>query len=284
MAGDWIKMRADIAEDPAVIGIAARLGLDEFSVVGRLQALWSWADGQSRDGHARGVTAEWVNRKVQCDNFAQAMCHFGWLKVDDDGITIPNFDHHNGETAKTRALGTKRKQKQRAGAETSDEGASEEAGMSRGDRDKSETREEKRREEDSSSLRSEEKPRKARVSPKLEITLREYLEACKADGVKPVPVDHPIRAYCDDVGITDEMRQVAWLVFKERHLTPPKGKRAKKYTDWPGAFSNSVKDRWYKLWYPNAEGAAEWSPDGIQQRRLIATRHEREQEAEHAPA
>lgn len=282
MAGDWIKMRADLAEDPAVICIGAKLGLDEFSVVGRLQCLWSWADGQSRDGHARGVTPAWVDRKVQRDGFAQAMCDVAWLIVDEHGITFPNFDNHNGETAKTRALGTKRKQKQRAGVSLPTDVPSEDANESRNERDKSETREEKRREESSSSLRSEEQPRKARVSSKLEVTLSQYLETCRAEGVKPVPADHPIRAYCDDVGITDEMRQVAWLVFKERHLTPPKGKRAKKYTDWAGAFANSVKDRWYKLWYPNAEGAAEWSPDGIQQRRLIATRHERE--AEHAPA
>ena len=143
MAGDWIKMRANIAEDPAVIGIAADLKIDEYSVVGRLQALWSWADGQSRDGHARGVTAEWVNRKVQCDGFAQAMCKFGWLDVDDQGITIPNFDHHNGETAKKRALGTKRKQKQRS----TDPVSPSVQETSRSKRDKSETREEKRRED-----------------------------------------------------------------------------------------------------------------------------------------
>lgn len=143
MAGDWIKMRANLAEDPAVIGIAAALSMDEYAVVGRLQALWSWADGQSRDGHAPGVTSDWINRKVQCDGFAQAMCKFGWLEVDDNGITIPNFDHHNGESAKKRALGTKRKQKQRSG----DSCPPSVQDVSRNERDKSGTREEKRREE-----------------------------------------------------------------------------------------------------------------------------------------
>lgn len=182
MAGDWIKMRADIAEDPAVIGIAATLGLDEFSVVGRLQVLWSWADGQSRDGHARGVTQEWVNRKVQCDNFAQAMCKFGWLQVTEAGIAFPNFDHHNGETAKSRALGTKRKQKQRSSdaeaagvTQTSDE-------MSRTERDKSETREEKRREETSSSLRSEDVARE---------TPGEVCKAMRSVGMADVSPSHP---------------------------------------------------------------------------------------------
>lgn len=140
MAGDWIKMRNDLAEDPAVIGMAAQLGVDEFSVIGRLHALWAWADRQSRDGHAHGVTTSWIDRKVQRDGFADAMVTVGWLLITDDGISIPNFAVHNGESAKTRALGTVRKQKQRSVTALSPE-------VSRIDRDKNETREEKRREE-----------------------------------------------------------------------------------------------------------------------------------------
>lgn len=140
MAGDWIKMRNDLAEDPAVIGMAAQLGVDEFSVIGRLHVLWAWADRQSRDGHAHGVTTSWIDRKVQRDGFADAMVTVGWLLITDDGISIPNFANHNGESAKTRALGTVRKQKQRAVTELSHD-------VSRTDRDKSGTREEKRREE-----------------------------------------------------------------------------------------------------------------------------------------
>lgn len=147
MAGDWIKMRADLAEDPAVIAIGAKLGMDEFAVVGRLQCLWAWADGQSRDGHASGVTQQWIDRKVQRDGFAQAMCDVGWLSVDNSGITIPNFDHHNGDTAKTRALGTKRKQKARSSSAGHALVHEYVRDTSRNERDKSETREEKRRED-----------------------------------------------------------------------------------------------------------------------------------------
>lgn len=141
MAGDWIKMRTALAEDPAVISIASKLDMEEFAVVGRLHQLWSWADHQSRDGHASGVTQKWVDRYLERDGFAAALVEVGWLIIDDTGITLPNFDRHNGETAKTRALGSKRKQKER-GNVTQEHGQ-----MSRSDRDKSVTREEKRREE-----------------------------------------------------------------------------------------------------------------------------------------
>lgn len=148
MAGDWIKMRNDLADDPAVIGIAALTDLDEFAVVGRLQHLWAWADRQSRDGHAEGVTFVWIDRKVRCDGFAAAMEKLAWLVKTETGIFFPNFDRHNGEPAKKRALGANRKQKQRSCPEdvphVVTQGVPQE---SRGLRDKSVTREEKRRED-----------------------------------------------------------------------------------------------------------------------------------------
>ena len=122
-------------------------------------------------------------------------------------------------------------------------------------------------------------PRKPRAAS-LEISLTEYLERCKANAVKPIPAEHPVRAYCVDAGINDDMRQIAWLVFKDRHLTNPK---AKKYRDWPAVFANSVKERWYRLWNVNAEGHADWSPTGLQEKRVIETRMNDTKEPEHAP-
>jgi hypothetical protein len=141
MAGDWIKMRTALADDPAVIAMADALDTDEFSVVGRLHHLWSWADAQSRDGHAAGVTCRWINRYVRCDQFAEAMISVNWLVSEDGGIRFPNFDRHNGETAKARGLATNRKQKQRSSV------TDESHDASRSERDESVTREEKRREE-----------------------------------------------------------------------------------------------------------------------------------------
>lgn len=152
MAGDWIKMRTALADDPAVIAMADRLGLDEFSVVGRLHHLWSWADSQSRDGHAAGVTVRWLNRYVQCDGFAEALAHVGWLIIDGEGIRFPNFDRHNGESAKARGLAKNRKEKQRAKV-------TDEAGqMSRNERDNGVTREEKSKEQTNTESGAPESP------------------------------------------------------------------------------------------------------------------------------
>jgi len=108
MAGDWIKMRMDLADDPAVIAIAAALQLDEDTVVGKLHRLWSWGDRHTTDGKARGVTGAWVDRYVNAEGFAAAMSAAGWLSVEGHGITFPRFDRHNGASAKRRAAHTRR--------------------------------------------------------------------------------------------------------------------------------------------------------------------------------
>ncbi len=101
-------MRVDLADDPAVIGIAAVTGLDEDTVVGKLHRLWAWADRQTTDGNAPAVTKTWIDRYLRAEGFAEAMVSAGWLNAKSGGITFPKFDRHNGETGKQRALTAKR--------------------------------------------------------------------------------------------------------------------------------------------------------------------------------
>lgn len=113
MAGDWIKMRSNLATDPDVIDIAARVSMDEYGVVGRLQALWSWADQHSHDGTLPRATSAFVDRLTACPGFAEALRQVGWLEGRDSALRLPNWDRHNGNTAKARASETQRKQRQR---------------------------------------------------------------------------------------------------------------------------------------------------------------------------
>lgn len=113
MAGDWIPMRLDLADDPAVIQIAAELDLDDDHVVGKLHRLWSWASAQSRDGHAC-VTLASLNQRVNADGFAQAMIKVGWLAEENDGIQFTNWGNWMAQSAKARLLTARRQQKRRA--------------------------------------------------------------------------------------------------------------------------------------------------------------------------
>ena len=118
------------------------------------------------------------------------------------------------------------------------------------------------------------------AKPPSAISLKTYLERCRAESRKPIPPEHAVRAYCADAGITDEMLQVAWLMFKDRHT---QGEKIKRYKDWPRVFQTSVESRWYGLWIVNAEGSAEWSSTGLQQKRVLEARLRRVEES-HAPA
>jgi hypothetical protein len=113
MAGDWIKMRVGIADEPEVIGIAGTLGIEEDAVVGKLHRLWSWADQHTVDGNAPSVTETWLDRYVGVTGFASAMQDVGWLQIGDGHIVLPDFDKHNGQTGKSRALTARRVKKKR---------------------------------------------------------------------------------------------------------------------------------------------------------------------------
>lgn len=114
MAGEWIPMRIDLADDPAVIEIAAELSLDEYAVVGRLHRLWVWANRHLVSGRTASVTGAWVDRFLGTPGFANAMQKAGWLKLRDDSIVFPNFDRWNSQGAKLRLLASQRKRKERS--------------------------------------------------------------------------------------------------------------------------------------------------------------------------
>lgn len=108
MAGDWIKMRVDLGDDPAVIQIACQLDIAEDDVVGKLHRLWSWADKHTTDGTAPAITAKWVDRYVDKSGFAEAMVAAHWISFNDSGVIFPEFDRHNGDSAKRRVEATLR--------------------------------------------------------------------------------------------------------------------------------------------------------------------------------
>ena len=116
MAGDWIKIDITTPDKPEIDKMASLLKLDHDSIVGKCVRVWIWADLQSVDGNALIVTESFLDRLTYCPGFASALRQVGWLSGREGRLTIPNFDRHNGQTAKNRALTVKRVQKSRNGA------------------------------------------------------------------------------------------------------------------------------------------------------------------------
>jgi len=139
MAGDWIKLECTTPDKPEVYQIADSLGIAPEHVTGCLISLWIWADQQTTDGNAPGVTRTLVDRKSGVSGFADEMVKVGWLSESECGLSFPNFDRHNGKSAKSRALTAKRVAKHKK--ETNAEGNGQNVTQAL-------PREEKRREEE----------------------------------------------------------------------------------------------------------------------------------------
>lgn len=108
MAGNWIKFDTSTSDKPEVWAIAESLGIDPDAVVGKLLRVWAWFDDQTEKGNAPIVTRSLLDRKVGVTGFVTAMVAAGWMVETDGVLSLPNFDRHNGQTAKNRILTAKR--------------------------------------------------------------------------------------------------------------------------------------------------------------------------------
>ena len=91
--------------------MAALLAMPPEQVVGHLIRIWVWADQQSLDGNAISVTETTLDHIAHVTGIAKAMREVGWLNGSNGSMSLPNFDRHNGKTAKSRALTRKRVQR-----------------------------------------------------------------------------------------------------------------------------------------------------------------------------
>lgn len=133
MAGDWIKMRADLFTHPKVVRIASAHRTDTLRAVGALMSVWCLFDAHSEDGRLDGYTPETLDMHLRWPGFSESMIGVGWLEFDGESLVLPRFDAHNGQSAKRRAQEADRKREAR-------KSSADEADTKR-------TREEKRREE-----------------------------------------------------------------------------------------------------------------------------------------
>jgi hypothetical protein len=108
MAGDWIKMRSNLWDDPRVLRLCDDTDSSEASVVGALYWLWSTADQHSEHGTLPGMTLRAIDRKTGIAGLGNALVSIGWLTDDAGGVSLARFDEHNGASAKSRAQTARR--------------------------------------------------------------------------------------------------------------------------------------------------------------------------------
>lgn len=104
---DWIKVEKGTETKTEVIRIAEIMQVHRYEAFGMCVVFFGWADGATHDGFIPGCTPQTVNAVIR-QGFAEAMQSVGWLTFDARGAFIPNFDLHNGNSAKKRAMANRR--------------------------------------------------------------------------------------------------------------------------------------------------------------------------------
>ncbi|WP_246769585.1 hypothetical protein [Escherichia sp. E2593] len=108
MASSWIKVEVITPDKPEIFQIAELLNIDPDAVLGKLVRIWAWADQQTIDGNAGSVTKGVFDRIAFITGFADALISVGWLAYQEGKLILPNFERHNGESSKKRALTNRR--------------------------------------------------------------------------------------------------------------------------------------------------------------------------------
>lgn len=109
MAGDWIKMRSNLWDDPRIAKMCDITDQSEATIVGGLYWLWATADQHSEDGVMPGLTLRSIDRKTGINGFGEALVSAGWLENNEEGVRIVRFEEHNGKSAKRRCSESVRK-------------------------------------------------------------------------------------------------------------------------------------------------------------------------------
>lgn len=109
----WIKVETHLSTKSEILRLALRLGISRHEAVGLCLAFWSWADNETQDGRLVCCTPEMLDGILHYPGLAEALTEVGWLAVDGGDLVIPNFERHNGQSAKRRAAEAKRQAKRR---------------------------------------------------------------------------------------------------------------------------------------------------------------------------
>ncbi|WP_333998269.1 hypothetical protein [Burkholderia orbicola] len=222
MAGDWIKMRTNLWDDPRVSNLCDLTGCSEAAVIGGLYWLWATADDHSADGELHGLTLAAIARKTGVPNLGAALCQIGWIEEIDGGVRLIRFSEHNGASAKKRAQTGKRVANHRSNAEVTQYALQDEESCVTG----ALAREEKKREEITPPTK-EAKQQASEVGGAVEvgsgaspvsraIEIAVYLRQRGVIGANSVNPN--IAAWGDDIRVTNEILDAALSVVASRKL------------------------------------------------------------------
>jgi len=108
MSSEWLKIEHTTPDKPEILKIASRLGISPDEAFGKCFRMWRWFDKETIDGLAPGISPEAIDHIVGAKGFGVCVIDIGWLRIEADGIAMPEFAKHCGEGAKRRGLTARR--------------------------------------------------------------------------------------------------------------------------------------------------------------------------------
>ena len=243
-AGDWIKMRSNLWDDPRIAKVCDLTKATEATVIGGLYWLWATADQHTEDGVLVGMSFATINRKTSIKGMAEALADIGWIAERENGVQIVRFEEHNGSSAKRRCTESKRKMSARNA-----DNQQTDAGQIADKQPQSCAPREEKSKPTTSSLRSEVVPLADKSKKtKAKITFAEWRKRIKESGEKAISDYTPVWDYAKRVGIPAEWVEIAWLRFSERY-GKDSNHTSKTYIDWRKVFLNAVESNWFGIWF-----------------------------------
>jgi hypothetical protein len=116
MAGDWIKVEMETPDKPEIGFIARTCRVTTAEAFEAWFRLWCWFDRQTENGEVQFFTSDDADRIARMPGIGNAISTdqgCGWVTFHARGATIVNWDRHNGNNAKKRALTNRRVSKWR---------------------------------------------------------------------------------------------------------------------------------------------------------------------------
>lgn len=248
---DWFRWHHGSVNDPKFGLVAKKAG----ARVGDVIAVWALVLEQASANVDRGAYVELDHEATDfllgaedgtTERILEAMRARGL--IGDERVTKWDERQPKRERVDTTAAERKRAQRDRE-RDNAPSGDAEAVTPCHAMSHQDTPREEKSREE----LKTPHTPQGGQpVEPKRKaaISLRTYLDDCRATGKKAIPETHAVFAYAKKVGIPDDFLRLHWLEFKDRYTAPD----SKRYKAWADVFHKSAKGNWFKLWFVNADG------------------------------
>lgn len=117
----WIKLQVTLARSAKIVQFAQVLRMRRREALGVAVEWFCWVDSQCSNG-CTGLLPAQVDDVLECKRLADALLAVGWAFVGTDGfLYITDYEQHNGESAKQRAMAAERMARSRNVAQMSRE-------------------------------------------------------------------------------------------------------------------------------------------------------------------